>query len=134
MEEVLHILSLLKQQAEAQLAVKTNRNNDALARIKSYSDSIIMRGQEMSARENMQVYEQWCVLQQQNIAQIKSALPILDQDIRNSFLHLQTVQAKVTAAESLDVKERRETALKAEAAEEDAMLELSLLKRAYSKA
>lgn len=129
MKDVLHILELLKRQAEAALALRTKRKEDALAHIEQIKLNIIEMGRQQAGRTDGHIYEQWCNHQRQASAQIQEALPILDEDIRTFFTKLETVQAKVTAAEALAAKQHREAVLKAEGVEEDAMLELSLLQR-----
>lgn len=130
MQDVLHILELLKRQAEARLATSTKRKADALGNIDKIKENIVEMGQKKTAQTDALAYEHWCTHQRLSLSQIEAALPILDEDIRNAFKALEIVQAKVTAAADLAKKQQRAIVLKAEAAEEDAMLELSLLRRA----
>ena len=123
-------MKLLKRQAESALALATRRKSDALVNIESIKDNIIEMGKTKSSQNDGLIYEHWCAHQRRTLDEIKNALPILDEDIRNAFTHLETTQAKLTAAQSLADKQDIEERLKAEGVEEDAMLELSLLRRA----
>lgn len=133
MKDVLHILELLKRQAEVALATKTRRRVEALENIEKIKTNIIEMGRNSAAQTDALAYERWCMHQRMSQSQIEAAIPILEEDIANAFKKLETVQAKVTAAEGLAEKQNREIRLKIESAEEDAMLELSLLRRAACK-
>ncbi len=129
MKDVLHIVKLLKRQAESALALATRRKSDALVNIESIKDNIVEMGKTKSSRNDGLVYEHWCAHQRYTLGEIKNALPMLDEDIITAFRNLENVQAKLTAAQGLADKQNREETLKMEASEEDAMLELSLLRR-----
>ena len=127
---MLHIVKLLKRQAESALALATRRKSDALVNIESIKDNIVEMGKTKSSQNDGLVYEHWCAHQRRTLDEIWQSLPLLDEDIRNAFTHLENVQAKLTAAQGLADKQVVEEKLKQEALEEDAMLELSLLRRA----
>ncbi|PHR56097.1 MAG: hypothetical protein COA43_14295 [Robiginitomaculum sp.] len=129
MKEILHILELLKRQAEAALATKTKRKVDALESIEQIKRNMLEMGRQYAAHAEGMVYEQWCNHQRRSQAQIQDAIPILEQDILLAFKKLETVQAKLMAAEDLAAQQERKARLEAEGVEEDAMLELSLLRR-----
>lgn len=129
MQDVLHIVELLKRQAESGLTLATRRKADALVNIETIKANIIEMGRATTSQNDGLIYEHWCAHQRHTLSEILSSLPLLDQDIHTAFNHLETVQAKLTAAQSLAAKQRHEEALKVEEAEEDAMLELSLLRR-----
>ncbi len=129
MKDVLHIVKLLKRQAESSLALATRRKTDALANIETIKENIVEMGKEKSSQSDGLIYEHWCAHQRRTLEEIRNAIPILDQDIKNAFSNLETMQAKLTAAQSLAAKQQHEETLKVEEVEEDAMLELSLLRR-----
>lgn len=130
MKDVLHILELLKRQAEAALATKTRRRLEALENIEKIKANIAEMGHNTAAQTDALAFERWCTHQRMSQSQIEAAIPILEEDIANAFKKLETVQAKVTAAEGLADKQNKKIRLEIESAEEDAMLELSLLRRA----
>ncbi len=129
MKDILNIVSLLKQQAEVALALATRRKVDALIHIEAIKNNIIEMGKTQNGQVNGLVYEHWCAHQRHALEHIYCTLPELDQDIGASFAHLETVQAKLTAAQDLAKKQHYVEMQKREAAEEDAMLDLSLLRR-----
>ncbi len=129
MKDILNIVGLLKQQAETALALATRRKTDALIHIEAIKNNIIEMGKSQNGDVNGLVYEHWCAHQRHALEHISCSLPVLDQDIANAFAHLETVQAKLTATQDLAKQQHYVEIQNREAAEEDAMLDLSLLRR-----
>ena len=132
MKDILNIVALLKQQAEATLALATRRKTNALIHIKAIKNNIIEMGKTQNGQVNGLVYEHWCAHQRHALEQIHCSLPVLDQDIATAFAQLETVQAKLTTAQDLAKQQHYMEMQKREAAEEDTMLDLSLLRRVQS--
>lgn len=131
MKDVLHILTLLKRRAEADLSRETRRRSDVLANMDAIKIEMAELNQNNMAVDeaNSRNYTNWLSFQKQSLMRLSGTLPKIDMDIKQAFEGLEQVQAKLSAAEKIYAKQVHEIALEQEAIEDDAMLELSLLRK-----
>ena len=133
MDDILHILDVLRQRAESDLAGLTAKREYYLSDIYNVQSMIRSAQTPLPIVEDIPVLERWRENQIAKLVQIKSKLTHLDEDIGKAKLHYKTILAKNLAA--TDIAENLQTAksLKEEDKQTDTLLEASLLKRMVKK-
>ncbi len=133
MDDILHILDVLRQRAESDLAGLTAKREHYLSDISNVQAMIKSAQTPLPIVEDMSILDRWRDNQEYKLVQIKRKMTQLDEDIGKAKLYYKTIFAKNLAVK--DIAENLQTAksLKAEDEEVDSLLEISLLKRIAKK-
>ncbi len=137
MDDILHILELLRQRAEADILLLNTKKNNCLTKI---SDITIAIDDEASAVSNteglttvdlssgdMCIFEQWRQNQIHKIRALEKKIDALDEDITKAKAHFKSVLTKSLTAKAAAKNILHTKRLSAEETELSAQLDVLLL-------
>lgn len=124
MDDILHILGLLRERAEADIAVLTTRRTKLLLDISDMKHAAQNMEMSTSNIADMYVQENWQYAQIIRIKSIEKKLADIDMQTVQAKAHYKTILAKHLAAQEIAARAMKEALLRQEDMDAEAQLEV----------